>query len=84
MALPKYFTWGFSFKLPSKPPFMPDATLANPSPHRPLPTRFPETAATGKPDWLTLFDTTKKKPDNEAGGQCFYDTKVPGTDCPVP
>jgi cell migration-inducing and hyaluronan-binding protein len=75
--------FGFSFTLPAG--FTPDATLTNPSPHRPLPTSFPTTAtaSTSKPDWTTKFTRTSREPDNASGGQCFY-AKVPGTDCPVP
>ena len=82
---PKYFAWGFSFKLPPGPSgFMPDATLTNPSPHRPQPIPFPPTTPpTGKQDWTTKFTNTSKAPDDATGGQCFY-AKVPGTDCPVP
>ena len=85
LDFPKDGVWGFSFKLPGGPSgFKPDATLANPSPHRPLPTMFPMAAETGKPDWLTKFERTQTEPDTTKG-ECFYRTlKIPGeTDCPV-
>jgi hypothetical protein len=74
-------TWGFSFTLPKG--FKPDATLANPSPHRPQPAKFPApSASTAKPNWATKFMRTSTTPDN-ATGVCHY-AKVPGTDCPAP
>ncbi len=82
LDFPKDGPWGFSFKMPKG--FTPDATLANPSPHRPLPAMFPAMASTGKPDWLTKLEKTKTEPD-QSKGECFYPAlKVPGeTDCPV-
>ncbi len=82
LDFPKDGPWGFSFKLPKG--FTPDATLDNPSPHRPLPTMFPALVSTGKPDWLTKFEKTKTEPD-QSKGECFYPAlKVPGeTDCPM-
>ena len=72
---------GFSVTLPDG--FTPDATLLNPSPHRPAPTPFPTTAdAMHLPDWTTKFLKTATDPDTTAGS-CFY-SQLPGTDCTAP
>jgi hypothetical protein len=73
---PKDGCFGFSFQLPST--FKADATIAGPTPHRPAPTKFPETAASGQPDWQTKFELTKTAPDNASGGGCFYPAPLPG------
>jgi cell migration-inducing and hyaluronan-binding protein len=75
-------TWGFSFTLPQG--FAPDATLTNPSPHRPRPSVFPgPSASTSKPNWATKFMRTSTTPDSSTG-ICHYD-KLPGSaDCPQP
>ena len=59
---------GFTFTLPSATFFQADATLANPSPHRPAPTVFPMVGEpkTGKPDFTTQFERTSLPPDNNA------------------
>jgi cell migration-inducing and hyaluronan-binding protein len=80
--------YGFSFTIPSTG-FIADATINNPSPHRPSPVSFPATAQTGKPDWLVKFVGTTLNPDATAGGQCHYTTlptyPPPGTgECTVP
>ena len=69
--------YGFSFTLPAR--FVPDDKGQA---HRPVPAIFPTTPSAGKPDWLTKFVRTSIKPDNAAGGTCYY-PQVPGTDCPV-
>lgn len=75
-------TWGFSFTLPAG--FKPDATIANPSPHRPRPSVFPgPSESTSKPNWATKFIRTRTAPDSSTG-ICHYD-KLPGrADCPQP
>ena len=75
-------TWGFSCTLPEG--FKRDATIANPSPHRPRPSAFPgPSASTSKPNWATKFMRTTTAPDSSTG-ICHYD-KLPGSaDCPQP
>ncbi|HEY3912313.1 MAG TPA: hypothetical protein VGM07_20865 [Stellaceae bacterium] len=77
--------YGFSFTIP-KTGFTADATLADPSPHRPAPTPFPMTEEAveiqGKPTWLVKFLATTIEPD-ATKGQCHYPT-LPGTGCTVP
>jgi hypothetical protein len=65
--------YGFSFTIPSSG-FTADATIDNPSPHRPAPVPFPATAQTGKPDWLVKFVGTTLNPDAKETGQCHYTT----------
>jgi cell migration-inducing and hyaluronan-binding protein len=74
--------YGFSFTIP-KTGFVADATLQNPSPHRPAPTVFPDTNLNqGQPTWLAKFLATTVEPD-ATKGQCHY-TTLPGTGCTVP
>jgi hypothetical protein len=86
---PKDGCLGFSFTLPTDGSFATDASIAQPTPHRPRPTSFPATAtnpdgsAQGNPNWLTKFLRAQHVPDSASGGQCYY-PKLPGTDCAVP
>jgi hypothetical protein len=73
---PKDGCFGFSFKLPAA--FVADATIAGPTPHRLAPNKFPETGASGQPDWKTKFELTKTEPDNASKGACFYPEPLPG------
>ncbi|MGH7113296.1 MAG: hypothetical protein ACREE9_02245, partial [Stellaceae bacterium] len=77
--------YGFSFTIP-KTGFTADATLTDPSPHRPAPTVFPmtepEVKDQGKPTWLVKLLNTTVEPD-QTKGQCHY-TTLPGTGCTVP
>jgi hypothetical protein len=74
--------YGFSFTIP-KAGFKADATLTNPSPHRPAPEPFPtDNKDQGKPTWLVKFLHTTVEPD-QSSGQCHY-TELPGTNCTVP
>jgi hypothetical protein len=51
--------------------------------HRPVPTVFPTTPDTGKPDWTTQFARTTTVPDNAAGSACYY-PKLPTNTQPLP
>jgi hypothetical protein len=77
--------YGFSFTIP-KEGFKADATVENPSPHRPAPEPFPsedKNKEQGKPTWLVKFLRTTVEPD-QSKGQCHY-TELPGSaGCPVP
>ena len=87
---------GFSFTLPDETIFKADATVANPTPHRPYPVAFGETADgtklvdvanQGLPNWFVKFFGTAVDPDHTAG-QCHY-TKLPSyvdssTECVTP
>jgi len=70
---------GFSFTLPDQSKFKADATLTNPSPHRPGPVIFPmqqgDIATQSLPNWLVKFAGTTLAPDN-SNGFCRY-TKLP-------
>ena len=80
--------YGFSFTIP-KTGFTADATLTNPSPHRPAPVAFPSDAKNqGTPTWLVKFLQTTKSPD-ATNGSCHYTTlpsyPPPGMgECTVP
>jgi hypothetical protein len=76
--------YGFSFTIPTTG-FTADATLANPSPHRPAPLPFPSDDSKkdqGQPTWLVKFLGTAV-PSDPSVQQCKY-PKLPGTDCTVP
>jgi cell migration-inducing and hyaluronan-binding protein len=77
--------YGFSITIPKG--FAPDATMANPSPHRPAPVAFPTDALNqGKPAWPVKFLGTTLNPD-ATGGQCHYSPMMlPGSSptCTVP
>ncbi|HEY1258381.1 MAG TPA: hypothetical protein VGF34_03970 [Stellaceae bacterium] len=75
--------YGFSFTIP-KEGFKADATLTNPSPHRPPPEPFPtDKKDQGEPAWPVKFLRTTIEPD-QSKGQCHY-TELPGTgNCTVP
>jgi len=76
---PKDGCLGFTFTLPAGTIFRADATLANPSPHRPAPTVFPTTADSKHlPDWTTQFVRTTLPPDATPPSSCYY-TKYPST-----
>ncbi len=65
--------YGFSFTIP-KTGFTADATLADPSPHRPAPVPFPtDSKDQGTPTWLVRFLGTTVEPD-QTKGQCHYAT----------
>jgi cell migration-inducing and hyaluronan-binding protein len=79
---------GFQFTLP--PTFQADATLANPSPHRPAPQLFPA-ASKNDPNW-PQFVRTLAQPDSQKSSDprsCYYPrlptASDPGPDqCTVP
>jgi hypothetical protein len=75
--------YGFSFTIPSTG-FTADASIDNPSPHRPAPVSFPTMAdPLHQPDWRVKFVGTTLNPDATAGGQCHYPT-LPTYPAPPP
>jgi len=63
--------YGFSITIP-KTGFKADATLTNPSPHRPAPAAFPTDAINqGSPTWLVKFLGTTLPPDSTEAGNAI-------------